>query len=197
MSRTNKGSAHFFAKKILNKCKLLTSFFPEVAKMGIFLFSMYILPSQKWAYEMNFWKGSILTNGKKCCIIYLSMDIRMFTAKQERRKGVKRKAPKYSPELAGQMYRYFIGYDDRGAPSFAKFARTMGLTVADIERFRKVAYFDRAYRECMEIRRDYLIDRALDKRFDPSFTKHLISTEEEAISGGSDNDLIFRLEVSD
>lgn len=101
-----------------------------------------------------------------------------------------------SREMAGKMYRYFISYEDRGAPSFAKFARSVGVTVADLQSFRRRKRFEKAYRECQEIRRDYLIDRALDKRFDPSFVKFLISTSDE-----KDDDQVgevnFHLEVSE
>lgn len=82
---------------------------------------------------------------------------------------------KYSHELCRRLYTFFIGYDDRGAPSIAKFARSIGVTVADLERLRRHKRFDSAVRECEEIRRDYLIDRALDKRFDPTFVKFLLT----------------------
>ena len=62
-------------------------------------------------------------------------------------------------------------------PSFSKFARSIGVTCQDIETFRKYKEFDRAYRECNEIKRDYLTDSALCKRFDPSFVKFLLSSE--------------------
>ena len=103
---------------------------------------------------------------------------------------------KYSDELAGQMYRFFLGYDDRGLPSFPKFARLSGLTTEDLESFRSHRRFDRAYRECLQIRRDYLIDRALDKRFDPSFSKFLLTLEGEGMEGG-DGELLLRLEVKE
>lgn len=93
----------------------------------------------------------------------------------ERRKA----KPSYTDKMPGQMYRYFIGYDEEGAPSFLKFARSVGLTTEDIESFRKKREFDRAYRECREIRRDYLIDRALQRRFDPSFVKFLLTLDAE------------------
>ncbi len=96
--------------------------------------------------------------------------------------------------MPGKMYLYFISYDDRGAPSFSKFARSIGVTVADIEGFRKQKRFDRAYRECQEIRRDYLIDRALDRRFDPSFVKFLVSSDAEEREGDA-GELTLRLEV--
>ena len=64
----------------------------------------------------------------------------------------------------------------------------------DIERFRTHAKFDEAYRECNEIRRDYLIDNALSKRFDSSFTKFLISLEYPEITDG-ESKLEVTLEV--
>ena len=90
------------------------------------------------------------------------------------------KKPKYTKELCGKMYHFFIGYEDRGLPSFHKFARSVGMTVEDLERFRKTSTrFEKAYLECREIRRDYIIDRALDKRFDGSFAKYLLSSDTE------------------
>jgi hypothetical protein len=76
------------------------------------------------------------------------------------------------------MYLYFISYDDRGAPSFDKFACSIGMTLADLMKLRARKKFSAAYRECCAIRRDYLIDRALDKRFDPSFVKQLLILED-------------------
>ena len=75
------------------------------------------------------------------------------------------------------MYRFFIGYSDIGAPSFSKFARSIGVSLEDIERWRVHKRFDAAYRECSEIRRDYLIDNALVKRFDASVVKYLLGNE--------------------
>ena len=95
------------------------------------------------------------------------------------------------------MYQFFLGYGDSGVPSFRKFAGSIGLTVLDIEKFRKHKNFDAAYRECQEIRRDYLIDRALEKRFDPSFTNFLLSMEEDRESKEDINDFVLRLEVKE
>ena len=76
------------------------------------------------------------------------------------------------------MLAFFEEYDEGfGAPSFTKFARVIGITVSRLEEYRKYERFDMAYRECSEIRRDYLIDMALSKRFDPTFVRHLISEE--------------------
>ena len=101
---------------------------------------------------------------------------------------MRKKGRKYTNDLPLRMYTFFRSYSDVGAPSIAKFAGSIGATVADVESFRRHREFERAYRECSEIRRDYLIDNALCKRFDSSLTKFLLSTEfgmeEEADDGG-------------
>ena len=87
---------------------------------------------------------------------------------------------KYTSELPRLLYTFFISHNDTAAaPSFSKFARSIGATLSDIERFRENREFDRAYRECSEIRKDYLIDSALTRRYDPSFVKFLLSAEFE------------------
>ena len=88
-----------------------------------------------------------------------------------------KKGRKYDNGLPLKMYTFFRSYSDVGAPSIAKFAGSIGATVADVEGFRKHREFERAYRECSEIRRDYLIDNALCKRFDSSLTKFLLTNE--------------------
>ena len=89
-----------------------------------------------------------------------------------------KKKIKYTSELPRLLYTFFISHTDTaGAPSFHKFARSIGATSSDIESFRKHSEFERAYRECSEIRRDYLIDSALTRRYDPSFTKFLLTEE--------------------
>ena len=91
--------------------------------------------------------------------------------------AVKKKA-KYSKELPKRLYTFFIsGADSNSAPSFQKFARSIGVTLSDVEEFRKHSEFERAYRECNEIRRDYLIDAALTRRYDSSFSKFLLAAE--------------------
>ena len=91
-----------------------------------------------------------------------------------------RKKIQYNDDLPGRLYSYFLGYDDpTSAPSFTKFARLIGVSSKDIQSFRKHARFEKAYDECLHIRRDYLLDRALCKRFDPSFVKFLLSDDRE------------------
>ena len=111
---------------------------------------------------------------------------------------MKKKGINYSDELPRLLYTFFIGYQDEGAPSFQKFARSIGSTVAELESFRKRKQFDRAWRECIEIRRDYLTDRALTRRFDPSFVKFLLTEELEDGSGAcDDNQLSIQLTVEE
>lgn len=97
------------------------------------------------------------------------------------------------------MYSFFISYSESAAaPSFSKFARSVGVTLEDVERFRRNSEFDRAYRECNEIRRDYLIDSALTRRFDPSLVKFLLQAEfgmGEKEKEDTDNSLSVTLEV--
>lgn len=100
---------------------------------------------------------------------------------------------RYTQDLAERMYLFFASYDDGGAPSFVKFAKSIGATLAEVEGFRAHKQFDRAYRECREIRRDFLIDRGLEKRFDPSFVKFLLSCDTDDEGG----EFTLRLEVNE
>ena len=121
-----------------------------------------------------------------------------FGAPRSQEKGymMKKKALRYCPELAGRMYAFFLNYiDARSAPSFSKFARSIGTTLRTLESFRKHKQFDRAWEECNEIRRDYLIDKALTKEFDPGFIKHLLSSEE--CSEESEESININITVSD
>ena len=105
------------------------------------------------------------------------------------------KKAKYNRDYPRAMYLYFASYDEaHGAPSFSKFARRIGVTVAELDGFRRKKEFDAAWRECSEIRRDYLIDSALCKRHDASFTKFLLSEEPDADTA---SDFKLKLEVVD
>lgn len=100
----------------------------------------------------------------------------------------------YERDLPRRLYTFFIGYDDeKSAPSLQKFARANGFTTEELLAFEKNEDFARAIRECSEIRRDYLIDRALTKRFDASFVKYLL--EGESNRGTEDSSLSVTLEV--
>ena len=90
---------------------------------------------------------------------------------------MKKKHSIYTKDLPRRIYTFFLNYDGPGAPSFSKFARSIGATLSDIERYRRHGEFERAYQECSEIRRDYLIDNGLVKRFDSSFTKFVLNSE--------------------
>ena len=105
------------------------------------------------------------------------------------------KRAKYLKTYPKKLYTYFLTFTESGAPSFSKFARAEGILVEDIERFRSHKEFDRACRECNEIRRDYLIDQALCKRHDPSFVKYLLSAENAMDDEAEDNDLSLTLSV--
>ena len=90
---------------------------------------------------------------------------------------MKKRQTRYTKDLPRKLYTFFLNYDSPGVPSFSKFARSIGITLEELEACRKHGEFERAYQECSEIRRDYLIDNGLVKRFDSSFTKFLLTTE--------------------
>ena len=92
---------------------------------------------------------------------------------------LKGKKKRYSKDMPRMLYSFFAGYKDAGVPSFSKFARSIGITLADLEEFRKVEKFNEAYAECSEIRRDYLLEGALTKRFDASTVKFILAAEFE------------------
>ena len=109
----------------------------------------------------------------------------------------KKTKTKYTPDLPGRMYLYFINYEDRGAPSFTKFAKSIGVTTLDLEGYRSHKKFNLAYIECQQIRIDYITDRALDRRFDSSFTKYLLTIYDEQKENEYVKDFVFSLEVKD
>ena len=110
--------------------------------------------------------------------------------------SVKRKKRAYEPDLQKRLYTFFVGYDDeKSAPSLQKFARANGYTTEQLLAFRRHGDFDRAIRECSEIRRDYLIDRGLTKRFDASFVKYLLDGEQSERKDAEDSALSVTLEV--
>ena len=111
---------------------------------------------------------------------------------------MKKNHSKYTTDLPRRLYTFFLNYDSPGVPSFSKFARSIGATLSDVESFRKHGEFERAYQECSEIRRDYLIDNGLVKRFDSSFTKFLLTSEYgmgDSKASEEDKELKVTLEV--
>ena len=109
---------------------------------------------------------------------------------------MKKRNLKYTKDMPKQLYLFFVNFaENTGAPSFHKFARSIGTTVEELERLRQHKEFDRAWREAKEIRRDYLTDKALVKHFDPTFVKYLLSEEEKEES--SDGNISVLITVSD
>ena len=119
------------------------------------------------------------------------------TLEYERKENsVKARKKSYAKDLPRRLYTFFIGYDDeRSAPSLQKFARANGFTTEELLTFRRHGDFERALRECNEIRRDYLIDRGLTKRFDASFVKYLLDGEASEQQSEEDSSLSVTLEV--
>ena len=111
---------------------------------------------------------------------------------------MKKRQSRYTKDLPRKLYTFFLNYDGPGVPSFSKFARSIGITLNELDAYRRRSEFERAYQECSEIRRDYLIDNGLVKRFDSSFTKFLLGTEYgmgDARSVEADSELKVTVEV--
>jgi hypothetical protein len=105
---------------------------------------------------------------------------------------------KYTKDMPRRLYTFFTSCDDgAAAPSFSKFARSIGSTLSEIESWRKNRTFDKAWRECIEIRRDYLTDMALTRRYDPSFVKFLLGAEFGVGESGGDGELDVSIKVID
>ena len=152
-------------------------------------------------YYPSFWNAIILTQDERFGIIFSPRSDSALRCGKKDLKGSrvsimkeKRIRKGYSTKLPREMYLFFCSYSGEGLPSFRKFAQSIGLTLGDITEYRRHREFDRAYRECSEIRRDYLIDNALTRRFDPSFTKFLLCNE-YGEEGSSSDAVDLRLEV--
>ena len=129
-------------------------------------------------------------SGTVCCRLKVVIKFRFcaeILANSQNGVDVGGEAMKYKKALPRLLYTYFVTYNETfGAPSIAKFAKSIGATVAELEGFRTHGEFDRAYRECNEIRRDYLIDNALGKRFDSSLVKYLLDLDLKTEGTGSE-----------
>ena len=112
---------------------------------------------------------------------------------------MKKKKAKYTKDMPRMLYSYFLDAVASGEiPSISKFARRIAMTVDDIEGFRAHGEFEKAYKEVNEIRRDYLIDSALLRKFDSSFTKFILSAEYgEGTDGGADDNITVSIKVED
>lgn len=84
----------------------------------------------------------------------------------------------YDPSLERQMLSYFGGQADGEYPTFADFARRVGVPTAQLELWRsEQPAFASVWEECRHRQQARLITGALTRRFDPSFTKFLLCHE--------------------
>ena len=98
---------------------------------------------------------------------------------------------RYYKELTRKLYIFFKNYADEGLPSFTKFAKMHGLTTAKLASFRRYKKFNEAWLECLELRRDMIIDKALCRKFDGSVSKLLLSDEGEISAADSNIDFVL------
>ncbi len=91
-------------------------------------------------------------------------------------------------EVAVGLREYFLSSAEEACPpSFSKFARSLGMTLSELELLREDPEFDRIWLDCIEIRRDYLIDKALTRSCDPSFVKFILSGEAGTEEGDNED----------
>ena len=89
-----------------------------------------------------------------------------------------------TPEnLSEKMLHYFCTAGCEGSehkeplPSFVRFAHHIGTTVGALRRFKEQnAVFCEAWEECEEILADRIVEGALHRRLDGSFSKFLLSS---------------------
>ncbi len=109
-----------------------------------------------------------------------------------------KKGKNYTKHLPRELYLFFIRLIENGEiPSITKFARQKGFTSEELSEFRKHREFNNAWKEVNEIRRDYLTDSALTKRFDPSFVKFLLGVEFGVGEEITDNNITVNIKVED
>ena len=178
-------------------------------------FSLFILSVHSYRFTLlckinkklshstgDFWKHTVLTTRKNFDILTMPSDEDLSgesSVRLAKECFEMKKKRKYTKELPRRMYSFFISATEGASPpSFSKFARSVGLTLAELEAMREHSEFERAWRECNEIRRDYLIDTALTRRHDPSFTKFLLAAEFGAGEDSTeDKDISVTLTVID
>ena len=62
-------------------------------------------------------------------------------------------------------------------PTFSRFAATMGVTLADLQEWRKNTRFDKAYKACEALQKSIAIENGMQGRYDTSFVKFFLSNE--------------------
>ncbi len=108
---------------------------------------------------------------------------------------MKRKQKKEN-EIGKRLREYFLSSaEEPSPPSFSKFARNLGMTLSELSLLRENPEFDRIWLDCIEIRRDYLIDKALTRSCDPSFVKFIL-TGEAGTEDGDTEDREFNVTIT-
>ena len=143
-------------------------------------------------FDRFFWNRFILTRRFFCVILVVGARVRVLPmtaiylppsdaigslGRTRRRDVMEKKKREYTADMPARIYAFFCDYSEAGVPSLSKFAVRCGITLAELRGWRENPEFDKACAECGEIRRDLLIDAALARRHDPSFSKFLLSAE--------------------
>lgn len=107
----------------------------------------------------------------------------------------------YRDEYAEAMCAFFAGYDPKeGVPHFGAFARSLGVSPDVLDGWcREHPSFADAWRVCLEIQRERLINGGLTKRFDPRFARFMLSAvhrmqEKDDSAADEVREVVVRLE---
>ena len=107
----------------------------------------------------------------------------------------------YKDAYAGAMCAFFSEYDPKeGVPHFGQFARSIGVSPEVLDDWcRRHPVFAQAYRRCLEIQRERLINGGLTKRFDPRFARFMLAAvhhmqEKDASPADEAREVVVRFE---
>ena len=104
----------------------------------------------------------------------------------------------YEKNMGKRMIAYFTA-EGEVLPSFVRFAHLIGADTETLALWRRrYPAFERAYRECREILCDRIVYGAMHKRFDPSFSKFLLTARfgwAEKEEDGEDREFALRIRV--
>lgn len=106
-------------------------------------------------------------------------------------------ASKYKEEYCDKMLKFFEECEEEERyPSFSKFARSIGVHESTLYIWAdKYPSFRNTKTECEAIQRDLLVNNALIEKFNPAFTKFLLSAN-HGMSEKTETDSSITLKVA-
>ena len=191
----NHAAMRLIRRNIIDLCQRYEPFSAIGSFLRRFLCSLHNFSGRK---RHEAWKPMIPTSPHSLWYNILADSEAGSTPSSHRQRDEGRmKRKQREEEIRRSMLEYFATYDGNdGAPSFSKFRRKGALSLVEFNRMKNKRSFREAMDECSEFRRDYLIDCGLTKRFDASFVKFLLQSEDEC-ENPDDGAPIISFEVVD